>query len=366
MKLSTFLLENVEPIASEWERFAATLLPDEKFSSLLLRNNIAGLLANIANDMGRDQTSEGDPSRSLSGPTSVRHALSRVEMGFSLRQVVAEFRVLRVTVVRLWQQHNPDGGASAVHDLIRFNEAVDQVMTEGVVAYTVEIDRSRELFLGMLGHDLRNPIGAICGLAELQLDGPSDSGSYADSARRILASAYRMSHMVNDLLELTRVRLGTGIILRKAPTEIRRVCMSVIDEMSVTYPKHVFHLVGNEAVGAWDERRLTQVISNLITNAVKHGDRGASPITVRVNQAGDMVEVGVHNEGPPIPDKMIPRLFESFFRGSGPTAVEGHSLGLGLYIANQITRAHGGTLTVQSADRNGTTFLLRLPPAGPA
>ena len=179
MRLAAFIRANMEPISAEWERFAATLLPKEEFSSSVLRNSIVELLTEIAADMDENQTSqeqheksEGHPDRSnFTKGAVVQHALARIQMGLSARQFIAEFRALRATVIRLWQRDTAEIDDASLNDMIRFNEAIDQVLSEGAVTYTEEVDRARELFLGMLGHDLRNPLTAISALAELQLRG---------------------------------------------------------------------------------------------------------------------------------------------------------------------------------------------------
>jgi hypothetical protein len=368
MRLAAFIRANIEPISVEWERFAATLLPEEEFSASVLRNSIASLLSEIAADMDEDQTSEeqhekseGHPDRSnFTKGAVVQHALARIQMGLSIRQFISEFRALRATVIRLWRETSLKSD-EAVNDLIRFNEAIDQVLGEGAITYTEEVDRSRELFLGMLGHDLRNPLAAISGLAELQLRSKTPE-RHAQCASQILVSTRRMSHMINDLLELARVRLGSGITIQPAPTCIRCICKSVMEEMQAAYPKRAFQLKGDDEVpGAWDENRLSQLVSNLVSNAVQHGVSN-STVTITTKSESGGVEVSVHNEGIPIPPDKIPKLFDSFYQLNNKQAETDHtSLGLGLYICKQIVTAHGGTIDVRSSANEGTTFIVRLP-----
>jgi signal transduction histidine kinase len=371
MRLAAFIRGNIEPISVEWERFAATLLPEEELSSSVLRNSIAELLTEIAADMDEDQTaeeqqqkSEGHPDRSnFTKGAVVQHALARVQMGLSARQFISEFRALRATVIRLWQRSIVEIDSASLEEMIRFNEAIDQVLGEGAITYTEEVDRSRELFLSVLGHDLRNPITAISGLAELQLRGKMPD-RHREFASQILASTQRMSHMVNDLLELARVRLGSGITINPAPGSVRRICGNVVEEMKSAFPNRTFQLNGDgELLGEWDENKLSQVVSNLASNAVQHGAIG-SPVTITAQSTGDGVEVSVHNEGTPIPLDKIPKLFDSFYQLDNREVDTGStSLGLGLYICKQIIVAHGGTIEVRSSANEGTTFIVRLPNA---
>jgi signal transduction histidine kinase len=369
MRLSAFIRANIEPISVEWERFAATLLPEEEFSVSVLRDHIVELLTEIAADMDEDQTakeqhekSEAHPDRSnFTQGAVVQHALARIQMGLSIRQFISEFRALRATVIRLWQRESLEHDSASLSDMIRFNEAIDQVLGEGAITHTEEVDRSRELFLGMLGHDLRNPLTAISGLAELQLRAKTPE-RHAQFASQILVSARRMSHMINDLLELARVRLGSGITIQPAPTCLRRICGNVVEEMQAVHPKRAFQLKGDDELpGKWDENRLSQLVCNLVSNAVQHGASN-SAVTITAKRTGDGVEVSVHNEGTPIPPDKIPKLFDSFYQLDNKEADTDHtSLGLGLYICKQIVAAHKGTIDVRSSANEGTAFIVRLP-----
>jgi signal transduction histidine kinase len=341
------------------------MLPEEAFSSSVLRNDIVAMLADITENMDQEQSpaeqrikSEGEPGRSqYSEGAIVLHVESRVGMGVSPRQFVSEFRALRATVVRLWQRDSNEIDNSSLDDMIRFNEAIDQVLSEGAVNYSQEVERSRELFLGILGHDLRNPLSAITGLAELLLRGKAPE-RHAQFSSQILVSARRMSRLISDLLELARVRLGTGINLHRAPINLHRICKTVVEEMRVIFPYRTFHINGDDELpGEWDENRLSQVISNLVSNAVQHGTvESAVTVTSDYN-----VEVSVHNEGTPIPPDVIPKLFDSFYRLDNNAEGHSNNLAIGLYISKEIIAAHGGTIGVRSSAEEGTTFLIRLP-----
>src|SRR4051794_35871036 len=371
MKLAAFIRSNIEKISSEWELFAASLLPEQEFSASVLRDGIFDILNEIAEDMDRTQTieqqrgkSEGDPRRFQHIENAAeRHALARVKMGLSSRQVISEFRALRATVIRLWQQDFITVDEASFYDLTRFNESIDQALAEAATRYTEEIDQSRELFLGILGHDLRNPLSAISGFAELLLLSKTpDRHRYF--ASQISICAGRMSHMITDLIELTRVRLGTGLSITPAQTCIRQICTNVIEEMRSIYPERFFELrCMEELPGEWDEAKLTQVFSNLLGNAIQHGAL-ESPVIVTAEKDKSGIAVSVHNQGAVIPAEVIPKLFDCLFQGtSGQRAADDNStsLGLGLYISKEIIAAHEGTIEVQSTADEGTTFVVHLP-----
>jgi len=371
MKLAEFIRSNIEEISVEWEKFAATLLPEEEFSASVLRDGIAAILKEIAADMDRSQSAQEQQEKSEGTQDSCTnkdnaaetHALARVRMGLSSRQLISEFRALRATVLRLWDESNPAMSKHDLYDITRFNEAVDQALTEAAVRYSEKIEQSRELFLGILAHDLRTPLGAISGFAQLlvYLKNPDRNAEFAS---QILISAGRMARMITDLMELTRVQLGTGISVFPVESDLVKISTSAIAEMRALYPERIFTLDADESlIGKWDEPKLGQVLSNLLGNAVQHG-AADSVITVKARKTNDGIELQVHNEGPAVPEKLLPVIFDRFIQGkAGFRADEGRAanLGLGLYIAREVIIAHGGTLTVHSTDDEGTTFTATLP-----
>jgi signal transduction histidine kinase len=369
--LANFIRANIECISSEWEKFAATLLPDEDFSVSVLRDGIADILREIAADMDHFQSAEEQQGKSegnlRTSPekdnAAETHALARVRMGLSSRQLISEFRALRATVIRLWQQSDPAVGKNDIYDITRFNEAIDQALTETAVRYSEKIDEARELFLGILGHDLRNPLAAISGFAQVQLRA-KDLNRNAMICGQILISTERMAHMITDLIELTRVQLGAGISVNPSHGDMGEICSHVLEEMKAIYPDRTFRLDAEEGLwGEWDRPRMTQVLSNLLGNAVQHGT-SSSPISVAARKKEKGIELQVHNEGAAIPSEMITKLFDRFIQGKAGKIVEvdhSTSLGLGLYIAKEIVVAHGGTIIVRSSEKEGTTFIVSIP-----
>ncbi|MFN7134040.1 MAG: ATP-binding protein, partial [Myxococcales bacterium] len=222
----------------------------------------------------------------------------------------------------------------------------------------------RERFMGILGHDLRNPLNAITLSASTLLRRGGLDPATERGLRRISASAARMARMIRDLLEFARSRIGEGLPLDRRRMDLAEVVRDAVDEVAAAYPERPFVVEGaRSAVGLWDPDRLTQVVSNLLGNAVQHGTPG-TPIAVGLEEEEGWVVLSVHNEGAPISPERLPHLFDAFSRAGGGERGEG--LGLGLYIVAQIVRAHGGTVDVQSSDGSGTTFFVRLPAAQPA
>jgi signal transduction histidine kinase/CheY-like chemotaxis protein len=218
----------------------------------------------------------------------------------------------------------------------------------------------REVFLGILGHDLRNPLGAIdMAAALLRRNAEARETKLLD---RMVLSSRRMSRMIEQILDLTRSRVGGGLELKPAPINLAEVLTLVIDELRVAHPARALELRSPPSLpGAWDRDRLEQVFSNLVSNALQYG-LASSPVTVEARDEGASVGIKVHNDGPPIAEDLRLRLFDPFRRGARDSRTSHtQGLGLGLFISREIVVAHDGTIEVQSNATDGTTFYVTLP-----
>lgn len=229
-------------------------------------------------------------------------------------------------------------------------------------ARVAEVERSlafSERFVGILGHDLRNPLGAIVTASELLLRRETNE-RLARPIQRIQASAQRMSRMIEQILDLTRARIGGGIPIVPTPVDLHALTTSLVDELVIAAPQAILVDGAGDLQGTWDGDRLAQVVSNLVGNAVEHGATD-EPIRVILDGSDpDTVELSVWNAGV-IPGELLPALFDPFV-GAAANARSRRSkgLGLGLYIVEQIVLSHGGRVEVRSAD-GGTEFLVSLP-----
>lgn len=218
--------------------------------------------------------------------------------------------------------------------------------------------RFNELFAGMLGHDLRNPLGTIA-MGASHIARSSENERVARSATRIVTSAERMARMVDQLLDLTKLRIGSGFEIVRARTDLAELWQGAIDEVAAAHPGAAIAIESlGDAIGEWDRDRLTQVASNLVHNAVVHGARERS-ISVRIDGTAPATVVATVHNGGVVPAEILPVMFEPF-RGIGQR-VNARGLGLGLYIAQQIVAAHGGTIDVHSSETDGTTLRVCLP-----
>jgi PAS domain S-box-containing protein len=221
--------------------------------------------------------------------------------------------------------------------------------------------RFNEIFTGMLGHDLRNPLGAIMAAAQIAVRRSGSGGAIDKPLARILQSGERMATMIDQLLDFTRVRVGAGIPIDPKPADVCAVMRQAVDELSDTHPgwRFSFERDAGDMSGMWDSDRILQVFSNLAANAVQHGlsDHG---VTVRFEGAEpDAVCVKIHNMGA-VPEDLLPHLFEPM-AGGDRRLHRSRGLGLGLYISREIVKAHGGELRVETSLEQGTTFSVRLP-----
>ena len=377
MRLSAFLRNNREAILAEWEAFARTCLPvggDMPIDAL--RDHAGEMLQVIADDLDTPQSSAQQAEKAKGrAPQPADHTRTAAEMhgtgralsGFTIEQMVAEYRALRASVVRLWSEAEADLNSADIQDLIRFNEAIDQALAESVTRFSREIARAQEMFIAMLGHDLRTPLGAISTSAQFMLDRDELDDTQRTLSRGIAKSAAHTLGMVGDLLDFTRARLGDGIPLVRQSTDLARLLRDVADEITAAHPDASIDLeVHGEQRGSWDRARLRQAVTNLVDNAVRHGADG-EPVRVTANGDGHEVTIAVHNTGKPIPEDELDAIFSPMKpRPPGRPAAANPmaSLGLGLYIAERIASAHGGSIHVQSSEAAGTTFTMRLPRHG--
>jgi signal transduction histidine kinase len=241
----------------------------------------------------------------------------------------------------------------AINRDIARREALEAALRDSV--------KFQEQFIGILGHDLRNPLNAISVGADLLLRKEMVAQNPQATLRRIASSAARMRRMVDQLLDLTRARLAGGIPVRPTPgTNLAEVARGAVEELRVAHPEAQLTLLAAAQIsGEWDADRMAQVVSNLVGNAISHGAGG--PVHVQVKGAHGSAILEVHNGGSPIPADLLPRIFDPFRQATQTPATATHGLGLGLFITRQIVLAHGGTIDVVSAQPEGTTFKVVLP-----
>nr|WP_315593682.1 sensor histidine kinase [uncultured Cupriavidus sp.] len=368
MRLADFILRDMGRILREWESFASTLLPAaENMTPLALRDHAPQILQAIAKDLATPQTRHEQREKSLGrAPTppgapetaAQTHALMRARRGFNINQMVAEYRALRASVLRLWID-DFQLIAADLDDLMRFNEAIDQAVAESVDFFEAEIEESRNLLLGMLGHDLRGPLQTIQMTAAYltMLNVGVDISEAADRLERSTAS---MNALLDDLNDFNRAKLGLGIDIAPDDTDLTRVIGDGVDQLRGAHPDHLIELeITGNLVGVWDGCRLRQLLSNLVINALRYGSAD-QPVCVAVSGNGADVELTVTNSGPAIDPVTLTRIFDPLSRGPRQEDDKTGGIGLGLYIASEIARAHEGKIQAFS-DEHQTVFKVSLP-----
>ena len=376
MRLSDFIVANREPILAEWEAFARTLAPPSSSMDITaLRDHANEMLTVIAADLKTPQDKHEQAEKSKGNAPAVdektaaeKHGADRAESGFTTDQMVSEYRALRASVIRLWTKAQREIEPTDLEDLTRFNEAIDQALAEGIARFTQDLDQSKEMFLAILGHDLRTPLAAVMMSAEFMLETQELKEPHLTLTQRISRSSKRMNQMIGALLDFTRSRLGGGIPIVRADMNMGKVVHDVVDEIAGAHPDRAIKVdARGELKGEWDCPRISQVLTNLIGNALEHGSSGAH-VTVDVHGDDKEVTIAIHNQGAAIPTDQLKGIFNPMKRTTttGNTGFDGSSgnLGLGLYIAERIVHAHKGRIEVESAEERGTTFTVHLPRRG--
>lgn len=300
---------------------------------------------------------------SIVHPEDIERVEREAQAAFaSRRQLTSTYRIrarngeLRWVWSRSVGQYRPDGTMAFIEGFA--TDITQQKAAEEEIQRRSEFEQQ---LLGIVSHDLRNPLNAIVlGAATLLKREGLDEKS-TQSVRRILRSAERATRMIRDLLDFTQVRLGGGIPIESRPLELAAHAEQVLEELEHLHPEHRLELTHEgDTRGEWDPDRVAQIITNLVGNGLKYSAPGTK-VRVRTRGEGQVVVLEVHNCGEPIAPTLLPRLFKPLSRGAGKVDMETRSIGLGLYIVDSIVRAHGGTIEVKSTLEEGTLFTVRLP-----
>lgn len=369
MRLAPFIEQNMEAILVEWEAFAKTLYPASAgMTPRALRDHARQILEAVVADLATMQTMAEQEEKSMGrAPTAWNatetaaqtHAVLRAQSGMDIIHLAAEYRALRASVLRLWDE-GARPGAEEFQDVIRFNEAIDQALAESIGHFSARITRSRNLLLGMLGHDLRNPLNAIV-LTAADLASLDAGEEVSEAAEVLIRSGASMKALLDDLVDFNRTKLGLGINIAVKETDLGKVCADELKQHQAAHPGRRVELTreGN-VIGRWDGQRLQQVVRNLVSNAITYGVKG-EPVRVAVHGDETGVRIEVANRGPVIDAATAANLFDPLNRGDADQSdAHQEGLGLGLFIVREITRAHGGEVELKS-DAEETVFTVRLP-----
>ena len=374
-RLAALLATRREFLIEQWTArvLADPAVPEaNRLSAPALRNHVPGFIDRLIDALlrrGAGETGESTGRALGHGWVAVAHARGRYDQNYSLAAALRELSHFRAVFIDFcWTERVTVDAREAqlVHAMI--DETMSTAAVEIDRASRAELDREaefRERCIGIVGHDLRTPLQAVVMATEI-LRADEDVPAGAQKALdRIATSAARMGRIISDLVDFAHGRLGGGIPLTLGSTDLAAICRHVVEEIQLTQGDRQITVTAHGAPkGRWDGDRLAQVISNLVNNAISHGD-ALAPVTVSVRADAEHACIEVHNDGPPIPPEVLPRIFEPFRRTMSETKDGYVGLGLGLFIAERIVAAHGGTIDVRSTDTKGTTFCVTLPPSPP-
>ena len=368
MRLPDFIQANMQRILDDAVNFAITQAPEgAQLNHERLRNDIPLILRDIVADLRTPQNQAQQRAKSRGqapsngGPESAAtsHGRSRADDGFGVNQMIAEYRALRASILRLWAADQALV-AGSIEDMIRFNEAIDQAVAESLLEFSRTVESWRNVFLGALGHDLRGPLAAVVGTAELLAD-TAQGTPHAHQAARILSGGQHLSRLVDGLLDYSKSTLGAGMQLQRTACDLGEAVAAELDLLQTALPEAPLRLqVQGATHGYFDDARIREAVHNLVTNAAKYGQR-AAPIDVALTGDARSVRIAVSNAGQPLSSDALHALFDPLRRGSLPANKGEHaSLGLGLFLVREIAIAHGGDVAAH-VDEGVTTFAIHLP-----
>jgi signal transduction histidine kinase len=377
--LTALLRERKELLLQRWAsrvrsdpklRRASKLSEDElrDYTPKLIDDLVASLVQRT-----QSHTPGGASGPEIGGSEAAEiHVRHRLADGFTLAEELRELSALRSVIVELCTQ---EGVVLGGEESELVHSAIDEVMTTAAVqmehATSADLRRDvvlRELFIAVLGHDLRDPLHAVQFAAASLLRRADVPQAAMKVVQRIAASGERAKRLVDDMLDLTRVRVHGGLPITPKRVDLRSICREVIEELELSRPDRTirFKALG-DGHGAWDLGRMGQLVSNLISNALDYSPP-EEPVRVELGGKKSAVVLEVNNRGTPIPPELLPVIFDPFRRGEQDRGElrRPRGLGLGLFIAKAIVDAHGGSVEITSTPEEGTTFRVSLPRSAPA
>ena len=397
MRLADFILANVEPILVEWESFARGIWPNGATADPAeLRDDAEDILRATAVDMQSHQTAaqqaekskgasrQWDESGDLTRASS-SHGAGRVASGFDLWAVVAEYRALRASVLRLWRESGPAPDLRDLDDVTRFNESIDQSLTHAVRSYVEQVERDRkallaneqasrreaeaanrakDLFLATLSHEMRTPLNAIVGWLSILRHEDAETRHFQEGLKVIERNTMAQVQLIDDLLDVSRIVSGK-LRVDIRPCELADVINAGVNVMRTAAEARGITLnvrLDPSASGALcDSVRIQQVVWNLVSNAVKFTPKGGR-VDVTLSREESSFQIQVSDTGQGISPDLLPHVFDRFRQADSSTRRRFAGLGLGLSIVKYIVEAHGGTVEATSpGEGKGSTFTVRLP-----
>ena len=375
MRLADFIISELETILQEWENFARTLTPAAlSMTNKELRNHAHAMLNSIADDLRTPQSTEQQIKKShgleAEGKDDAEHGLLRWKSDFTIEQMVSEYRALRASVLRLWGEKHPPFSTTDIEDIVRFNEAIDQLLAASVSSFAEakreadERERNRDEFLAMLAHELRNPLSPIV-TASVLLKKAKGNEKIVESATNVIArQVTHMVELVDDLLDVSRVTRGL-IEVQLMPVDVQQAVEEAVEQVTplIQARRHQLDVAGPPcpiAVQA-DKKRLVQIVTNLLSNAAKYTPEGGH-LQLEITLYEDKVAIKVEDDGIGMPPEFISHAFDLFAQAKRTPDRSTGGLGLGLALVKNLVELHGGQVACSSAGLGkGSEFIVTLP-----
>jgi signal transduction histidine kinase len=344
--VSAYLREHLGTITADWEQAVRQRVPAIRpLSRPALLDHMPELLDSLASWIDGDRHAAQRGFDALASG----HAEQRLGIGVDIETLSIEYSVLRQVLGEHLAGQDPA-------ELVRAHAGLDEAITQSITRYVVARDQIRERFVSVLGHDLRSPLSAIQ-MAATNLSGIEGLGA---RERRLVGtvqrSGLRMQRLIEDVIHFARIHLGRGMPAEPTRCDLGEIAQQAVDELHTVHPGRDLRIaLAGDLAGTWDRDRVFQAISNLIGNAIQHGDDPVE-VTVAEEPGGRAVLLQVANRGGRLPPEELHRLFDPFRAGARSSA----GLGLGLYIVQQIAHAHGATCEI-TAEGDRTIFSIRWP-----
>ena len=334
-------------------RVRAEIPPAEREPDPILIDTLPAFLSHLV-----EALSPGHPRRTATEGSSVpqEHGGERVRLTrFALKDVIREYQLLRDVVLEVLE----DGGALTPEERGVITSSFDTAVSDAATAYVLASEGLRERIMMTLAHDLRGPLGAARAGAALILRRPEDPGVRRWAAR-VDENIDKVDKMLRTLLDVSRAGSGARLSLELAPCELGEIVRSVVETLELAHGARFVVQAPEPVNGHWSAEALGRAVENLLTNAIKYGDRHR-PITISVRRGNDRAQVSVHNEGSFIPAAEREQLFEAFRRSQAAQGSDVKGWGLGLALVRAVAEGHGGSVSVESLQATGTEFVIDVP-----
>ena len=376
MRLADFITSQAESILQDWENFARTMKPAAlDMTDKELRDHAAFMLKIIAKDLGTAQSLQQQVEKSHGEKPGEHddagHGLARMESKFTIEQVVSEYRALRSSVLRLWGRSLPLTGATDIGDIIRFDEAIDQLLAASVFSFAeakrkmeeAEKER-RDQFLAMLGHELRNPLSPISTAATILKRTKKDDPVIENVGNIIARQVSHMASLVDDLLDVSRVTRGL-IEVKQEVLDIRQIIGEAVEQVSPRINARRQQLLitspPEPTIVQADKKRLVQIITNLLTNAAKYTQEGGH-LQLKIILLDNEIVIAIEDNGAGMTPEFVPQAFDLFAQAARTPDRSQGGLGLGLALVKNLVELHGGQISCASEGLGkGSQFTVRLP-----